>query len=89
MGPQADPDEADGLRRDQPLLAELYSASVSGRVTTGRRAGLRITRVGDEVDPQNGVLPSGPCCASVAGFSVHAGVCVPARDRLRLERLAR
>jgi hypothetical protein len=33
--------------------------------------------------------PSGPCCASVAGFSVHAGVCVPARNRLRLERLAR
>ena len=28
-------------------------------------------------------------CASVAGYSVHAGVCVPARDRERLERLAR
>jgi len=89
LGPEADPDEADGLRRDQPLLAELYGAAVSGRVATGRRAGMRITRVGDEVDPEDGALPSGSCCASVAGFSVHAGVCVPARDRLRLERLAR
>jgi len=89
LGPQADPDEADGLRRDEPILAELYSASVSGRVATGPRAGMRIARVGDEVDPEDGALPSGPCCASVAGFSVHAGVCVPARDRLRLERLAR
>jgi hypothetical protein len=89
LGQHADPEEADGLRRDEPLLAELYSASVSGRVATGSRAGMRIARVGDEVDPQNGTLPSGTCCAAVAGFSVHAGVRVPARDRLRLERLAR
>lgn len=89
LGPQANPDEADSLRHDEPLLAELYSASVSGRVATGPRAGMRIARVGDKVDPENGALPSSPCCASVAGFSVHAGVCVPARDRLRLERLAR
>ena len=89
LGPQADPDEAEGLRRDQPMLAELYGAAVSGRVATGPRAGMRIMRVGDEVDPEDGARPSGPCCASVAGFSVHAGVCVPARDRLRLERLAR
>ncbi len=71
------------------MLAELYGASVSGRVATGRRAGMSIARVGDEVDPQHGALPSGPCCASVAGFSFHAGVCVPAQDRLRLERLCR
>ena len=89
LGSQADPDEADGLRRDEPLLAELYGTAVSGRVATGPRAGMRITRVGDEVDPGDGALPSGPCCASVAGFSVHAGVFIPARDRLRLERLAR
>jgi hypothetical protein len=89
LGPQADPDEADGLRRDQPMLAELYGAAVSGRVATGPRAGMRIARVGDEVDPEDGALPSGPCCAAVAGFSVHAGVRVPARDRLRLERLTR
>jgi len=30
-----------------------------------------------------------PCSATVAGFSLHAAVCVPARDRKRLERLCR
>src|SRR5262245_16146401 len=39
LGPQADPDEADPLRRDQPLLAELYGASVHGRIATGPCAG--------------------------------------------------
>ena len=29
LGSQADPDEADCLRRDEPLLAELYGATVS------------------------------------------------------------
>jgi hypothetical protein len=89
LGPQADPGEADTLQRDEPLLAELYSASISGRVATGPRAGMRIAKVGDEVDPEDGASPSGRYCAAVAGFSVHAGVRVPARDRLRLERLAR
>ena len=89
MGPQADLGQADTLQGDEPLLAELCSASVSGRVATGPRAGMRIARVGDEVDPEDGALPSGRCCAAVAGFSVHAGVRVPARDCLRLERLAR
>ncbi len=40
LGSQADPDESDGLRRDEPLLAELYGASVSGRVATGPRTGM-------------------------------------------------
>jgi hypothetical protein len=89
LGQQTDPDEADALRRDEPLLAELYSASISGRVATGPRAGRRIVRVGDTVDPEDATSSSSRCCASVAGFSVHAGVCVPPRDRMRLERLAR
>ncbi len=41
-GPQTDPDEVDALRHDEPFLAELYCASVSGRAATGRRAGMRI-----------------------------------------------
>ena len=89
LGPQADPDEADTLWQDEPLLAELYSASVSGRIATGPRAGRRVVRVGDGEDMSDATLPAGRCCAAVAGFSVHAGVCVPARDRMRLERLAR
>jgi hypothetical protein len=46
-------------------------------------------KVNDDVPSEGAALPSGRCCASVSGFSVHAGVCVPARDRMRLERLAR
>jgi hypothetical protein len=89
LGRQADPEEADMLRRDEPLLAELYSASITGRVATGPRAGKRIVRVGDEMDTEDAAIKSGRCCAMVEGFSIHAGVCVPARDRIRLERLLR
>jgi hypothetical protein len=89
LGPQADPEEADALRRDEPLLAEFYSASISGRVATGPRAGKRIARVGDGPDSKNAVKKPEHCCALVEGFSVHGGVCVPARDRIRLERLLR
>ena len=88
LGPQADSGE-DTLRHAEPLLAELYGASVSGRIATGPRAGRRVTKVGDAIDVNDGTLPSGRCCAGIAGYSVHAGVCVPARDRKRLERLAR
>ncbi|NWG13055.1 MAG: transposase [Acidobacteria bacterium] len=82
--------EGTGLRRVQRRRLRGYHAvGPRARTAVRPRAGRRIARVGDEVDPVDGVLPSGPCCASVAGFSVHAGVRVTARDRLRLERLAR
>ena len=89
IGRRAEPEEADTLQRDEPLLAELYSASILGRVATGPRAGRRIARAGDGFDLENAAMKSGRCCASIKGFSVHAGVCVPARDRIRLERLLR
>jgi hypothetical protein len=74
---------------DQPLLAELYGASVHGRIATGRRAGQPISTVGDGADVEAHVVPSGPRCASVAGINVHANVCVAARDRESVERLCR
>jgi hypothetical protein len=86
---RADSEESDTLRRDLPLLAELYSASIVGRVATGPRAGKRIARVGDGPDSEDAEMKSGRCCAMVEDFSVHAGVCVPSRDRIRLERLLR
>ncbi|MGA2262634.1 MAG: hypothetical protein ABSH28_14515 [Acidobacteriota bacterium] len=46
-------------------------------------------KVGDTIDLENRALASGPRCASVAGYSVHADVCIPAHDRMRLEHLAR
>jgi hypothetical protein len=89
LGPEADPLEADPLAEEQPLLAQLYGASVAGRIATGRRAGQRVLRVGDCIDPE--VLPAfdGERCASASGVSLHANVAVPTRDRRRLERLCR
>jgi hypothetical protein len=89
LGPQADRDESDALRHSQPLLAELYGASISGRVATGPRAGRRIAKVGDAIDLEDIAVPSGPRCVTISGFSVHANVCIPAHDRMRLERLCR
>jgi hypothetical protein len=89
IGPQADPEEADTLRREEPLLAELYSASVAGRVATGPRAGKRIMRIGDEPDLAEVKRKSERSCAVVEGFSVHAGIGVSARNRARLEHLLR
>jgi hypothetical protein len=38
MGPQANPEEADPLLLEQPLLAGLFSASVQGRIAFQRPA---------------------------------------------------
>ena len=43
--------------------------------------------MGDAVDVK--ALPSSRFCAAVGGYSVRARVCVSARDRMRLDRLAR
>ena len=53
------------------------------------RAGHRITKVGDEVDLEDLPGAASPRCARLAGFSLHANLCVPAHDRMRLERLCR
>jgi hypothetical protein len=52
------------LWRDEPLLADLYSASITGRVATGPRAGRRIVRIGDEIDCEDAAMKSGNCCAA-------------------------
>jgi len=89
LGPEADRTEADPLAEEQPLLAQLYGASVTGRIATGPRAGQRVVRVGDCIDPEELPALEGERCARVSGVSLHANVAVPARDRRRLERLCR
>ena len=79
----------DPLEMDESLLPQLYSASVQGRIASGPHAGQRLLRLGDRIDADRVKAISGPRCASIQGFSLHADVCVPARDRRRLERLAR
>ncbi len=90
LTPQSDPTDADPLATDEPLLAEIYAASVRGRVATGPRAGKLLTRLGDRIDPEDfEECVQGPRCASINGVSLHANVAVHARDRRRLERLCR
>jgi hypothetical protein len=83
------PDETDPLAHDGSVLGELYAASIRHRAATGRRAGRRVTRVGDPVTADDLEPLRSPRCAMVNGVSLHANVAVPARDRKRLERLCR
>jgi len=89
LGPETSADDSDMLPRDQPLLAELYSASVSGRVAVGPRAGTHVAKAGDAMELEDLAIPNLRLCAAISGFSIHAGVCISARNRLRLERLCR
>jgi hypothetical protein len=86
---QSEAEDSDRLTRDQPWLADVYAASVCGRVATGPNAGQRVGVSGDRVDPENIASPASPRCASVSGFSLHANVAIPAGDRARLERLCK
>jgi Putative transposase len=87
-------------RSDQPSKPALYVkaprvrtgvvASVIGRNLGGSRlpgAPAGVTRVGEGIDSEDFAFPAGSRCAHVSG--VHANVSIPARDRVRLERLCR
>ncbi|MGH8095641.1 MAG: hypothetical protein ACREIF_19605 [Chthoniobacterales bacterium] len=50
---QPSDEESDSLRREQPWLAGLYAAAVSGKTAYGPNAGRRVTRVGDQIDPES------------------------------------
>src|SRR5439155_15496810 len=80
LEPEADPEETDSLIRNEPLLAALYGASVSGRTATGPRAGMRVTTADNQINAESPGVLAGPCCASVSGVNVNAGVCVAARE---------
>jgi hypothetical protein len=89
--------EEDQLAADQPLLAMLAAASVRSRIATGPEAGRPWRRLGDQVVPIETEQESGASsktdlperCVRQGGMSLHADVAVPARDRMRLERLCR
>jgi hypothetical protein len=96
LGPQSDPEEADPLRQEQPLLAELYSASVQGRITEGENAGALLQMAGIALLQMAGIQEEeeklgkkARCCAKLSGFSLHGNVCIPAKARRQLENLCR
>ena len=62
-----------------------YSSGIWATYAAGRR----VTRTGDQMDPESMEALASPRCASVGGFSLHANTAVPAGDRTRLERLCR
>ncbi|NOT30112.1 MAG: IS91 family transposase [Planctomycetes bacterium] len=76
------------LQPDEPLLAELYAASVQGRVAIGEESGASVERVGRRRDARPLFLPGELCC-HIDGFSLHAKVEIAAHDRDGLERLCR
>lgn len=82
--------EYDPLREDTPELAQTLAASVQQRLAFGERAGQQVRRIGAGfgVDGEAPTL-TGPRCANVQGFSLHANTHVPAHRRDQLERLIR
>ncbi len=89
LGPCSDSEDVDPLARDEPWLSGVYAAAVFGKTAYGPEAGQRVTRSGDQIEPDSIGPQRTPRCASVSGFSLHANVAVHAEDRERLERLAR
>src|SRR5262249_55387402 len=80
----------DPLGDNAPELARTMAASVQQRIAWGERAGQPVRRLGTGFGYE-GEAPTltGPHCASVQGFSVHAHTAMPAHRRDQLERLLR
>jgi hypothetical protein len=80
----------DPLRETAPELARTMAASVQQRLAFGERAGQQVRRIGAGFGAE-GETPrlTGPRCASVHGFSLHANTQIPAHRRDQLERLIR
>jgi hypothetical protein len=78
------------LRDHAPELARTMAASVQQRIAFGARAGQQVRRIGAGFGHE-GERPTltGPPCASVHGFSLHAQTQIPAHRRDQLERLIR
>src|SRR5215471_16022364 len=80
----------DPLVEDAPELARTLAASVQQRIAFGERAGQKVRRIGAGFGSE-GEAPrlTGPHCASVQGFSLHAHTHIPAHRRDQLECLLR
>jgi hypothetical protein len=80
----------DPLLDTEPELARTMAASVKQRIAFGERAGEKVRRIGSGFGYE-GERPelTGPRCASVNGFSLHANTEIPAHRRDQLERLIR
>jgi Putative transposase/Transposase zinc-binding domain len=94
LGARGDPDDEsmadDPWAHDAPVLAGLAAASVQGVTGLAPRAGRTPTRFGNIVaGAPADALTHEFCAARANGYSLHAGLVVPARQRERLERVCR
>src|SRR5262249_32066334 len=80
----------DPLRDTAPKLARTMAASVQHRIAFGERAGYKVRRIGSGLGSE-GEAPklTGPRCARVNGFSLHANTAIPAHRRDQLACLIR
>src|SRR5215470_16330228 len=73
-----------------PELAHTMAASVQHRIAFGERAGQHVRRIGSGFGSEaEAPRLTGPHCASVNGFSLHANTAIPAHRRDQLEQLIR
>jgi hypothetical protein len=80
----------DPLRDTAPELAHTMAASVQHRIAFGERAGQHVRRIGAGFGSEaEAPRLTGPHCASVNGFSLHANTAIPAHRRDQLEQLIR
>src|SRR5262249_49478562 len=78
------------LVEDAPALARTLAASVQQRIAFGERAGQKVRRIGAGFGyEREAPRLTGPHCASVQGFSLHAHTHIPAHRRDQLECLLR
>jgi hypothetical protein len=84
----AELDPLDGLAEVSPILAQILSASVQGRVALGHPAGTPVGRLGG-APPAPATSARGLRQTHLDGFDLHANVQVPPNDRARLEHLCR
>src|SRR5262249_37532056 len=80
----------DPLLDTEPELARTMAACVTQRIAFGERTGAKVRCIGSGFGYE-GERPTltGPRCASVNGFSLHANTDIPAHRRDQLERLRR
>src|SRR5919198_405788 len=93
LEPDMEPPVATGydpLRDTAPELARTMAASVQQRIAFGERAGQHVRRISAGFGSE-GEAPrlTGPRCASIHGFSLHANTAIPAHRCDQLEQLIR
>lgn len=84
------PSLADNEGSDDELLPELQAASVQSKIAMGQRKGQPVRRLGSwgmiiDENPHS----TAPLCATIQGFSLHAGVYCAPWEREKLEKLCR